>query len=204
MNKVRERTRRLRARVAGFSLIEVVIAIAVIAVTFIGLIGLLGLGVANDQTSSEQTVANNIAASIQADLRSTPAYTTSTSGPIISPRFGITFPTAVVSSSSTPLTTGSGAKLFYLYFDNSPNVTPYALPYVPYTSAQSASTVPGAVYAANVYLAEISSFGPKLTASTGTILPQTQYMARIVVSWPTLTTATLRAASMSSPQFLIH
>jgi len=196
MNKVGERARGLKVGASGFSLIETVIAIAVIAVTFIGLIGLLGLGVANDQASSQQTVANNIAASILADLRSTPAYTTTTT--IVSPRFGITFPTTV--ATSPPLTTADNANLYYLYFDNSPNVTPNAVPYIPYTSAQTSSVVPTAVYVANVYISKIESIGPTLTG----YLPQTMYAARVVVSWPALTTTTPAGSVDVISQFLIH
>jgi len=54
MNSNRGHAQSLKACALGFSLLEVVIAIAVISVTFIGLIGLLGLGVVTDQTSSQQ------------------------------------------------------------------------------------------------------------------------------------------------------
>ena len=192
----RKRAAGLRPFARGFSLIEVVIAIAVVAITFIGLIGLLGVGLVNDQTSSQQTVANNIAASILADLRGTPAYTTT--GTIISPRFGITFPTTV--ATSPPLTTADNAILYYLYFDNSPNATPNAFPYVPYTSAQAASVVPGAAYVANVYIAKIATAGPTLT----NYLPQNTYMVRVVVSWAALTTTTPAGSVDVISQFLIH
>ena len=190
----RKRAAGLRPYARGFSLIEVVIAIAVVAVTFIGLIGLLGLGLVNDQNSSQQTLANNIAASILADLRSTPSY--STTG--YSPRFGIALPTAF--ATSPPLTTADIAKLYYLYFDNSPNATPNAPPYVPYMAAQTSSVVPGAAYVANVYIAKIASVGPTLTGS----LPQTMYMVRVVVSWPALTTTTPAGSVDVISQFLIH
>ena len=197
MNKVRERARGLRAGVSGFSLIEVVIAIAVVAVTFIGLIGLLGLGVANDQTSTRQTAANNIAASILADLRGTPIYSTT------STRYGLTLPTSPANSttpvndSTTPLT-GSGVTTSYLYFDNSPNFLPLASP-TAYSSTQS--PVPtGAVYVAVVYLTRIAYVGPTATAS----LPQSNDMVRVVVSWPAQTTTAPAGNVDVITEILIH
>jgi uncharacterized protein (TIGR02598 family) len=108
MSKTGKGGLRSRAGISGFSLVEVVIAIAVIAVTFIGIIGLLGLGVASDQTSSEQTIATNIAASILADLRSTPDYSTT------SARYGLPLPTSATALSSVTPTV--------LYFDDNQNV----------------------------------------------------------------------------------
>jgi prepilin-type N-terminal cleavage/methylation domain-containing protein len=180
MNNAGEQARGLGAGASGFSLIETVIAIAVIAVTFIGLIGLLGLGVVNDQTSSEQTVANNIAASILADLRSTPTYSTT------STRYKLTLPTSAPASSAAPL---SGLTASVLYFDNSPV----------FISLNPASVPANAVYVANVYMTRIGSIGPAASL-------QSNDLARIVVSWPAKTAAgTAPAGSIDViSQFLIH
>jgi len=182
MNNARERARGLGADASGFSLIETVIAIAVIAVTFIGLIGLLGLGVANDQTSSQQTVANNIAASILADLRSTPVYAATSS------RFGLTLPvspanaTTPVSTSAKPL---SGLTPTVLYFDNTAIFI-----------SLGGSVPANAAYVANVYLARIAYMGPTTIQSND--------MARVVVSWPAKTTTTPVGSVDVISQFLIH
>jgi type II secretory pathway pseudopilin PulG len=191
---------RLRSRpgAGGFSLIEVVIAISVVAVTFIGLLGLLGLGVVNDQTSSQQTVANNIAASIFADLRSTPAY----ASPFKSTRYGLTLPTSNPGTSTAPFSGVSPS--YYLYFDNSANWLPLAGP-TAYTSAQSAVPT-GAAFMTAVYLAQIGTAGPTATAS----LTQSNDMARVVVSWPAPTSAQVTAGQPPAgsveviSQFLIH
>jgi type II secretory pathway pseudopilin PulG len=195
MNKDGEQARGLRAAALGFSLIETVIAIAVIAVTFIGLIGLLGLGVATDQTSSEQTVANNIAASILADLRSTPTYSTTSS------RLGLTLPIAPANA-TTPLSTSakplSGLTPTVLYFDNNAVVI---------SPINPASAPANAVYVANVYLARIAYIGPTSTSATPIAsLIQSNDIARVVVSWPAKTAAgTAPAGSVDViSQFLIH
>jgi uncharacterized protein (TIGR02598 family) len=180
MKKSGERARGLRVGASGFSLVEVVLALAIIAVTFIGLIGLLGLGVANDQTSSEQTVATNIAASILSDLRSTPIY--SSTGK--STRYGLTLPTTTTANSAKPL---SGLTATTLYFDNTGT-------YIP----TSASTIP--IYAANVYLTRTAYVGPNVSAS----LPQSNDMVRIVVSWPAKTTTTPVGSVDIISQFLVH
>jgi len=186
MNKDRERARGLDSAALGFSLIETVIAIAVIAVTFIGLIGLLGLGVANDQTSTEQTAATNIASSILADLRSTPA-SSSKSG-----RFGITLPTSIPGTSAAPF---SGASPnYYIYFDNSSNWLPLGGPAL-YTSPQS--PIPsGAAYVANVYLAQLGTVGPTVS--------QCNDLTRVVVSWPAQTTAIPAGNVDVISQFVLH
>jgi uncharacterized protein (TIGR02598 family) len=130
MSSTGKRVHPLKPEALGFSLVETVIAIAVIALAFIGIIGLLGLGVANDQTSTEQTVATNIAASIMADLRSTPNYSTT------SVRYSLTLPTTTGTLTSvTPVS---------LYFDNNQNKI-----------ASSA----GAAYKAYVSLTQVVSVG---------------------------------------------
>src|SRR5476651_2340715 len=125
----------------GFSLIEMVLAIAVVAVTFIGIMGLLGTGLANDQASTQQTVATNLAAAILADLRSTPAY--SSTGK--STRYGLTLPTTPANA-ATPFSTSanplSGVTPTVLYFDNSPT----------FISLNPATVPSNATYVANVYM----------------------------------------------------
>lgn len=159
--------RSLTKSASGFSLIETVIALAVIALAFIGIIGLLGLGLANNQTSSQQTVATNIAASIVADLRSTPSY--STTGK--SPRYSLPLPTTVAATPTMPL---SGVSRYYLYFDNAQNALG-----APTVGAPS-SIPSGAVYVAYVSMTKLVQVGPTATSS----LIQNTDMARIVVTWP--------------------
>jgi uncharacterized protein (TIGR02598 family) len=180
MKKYGKRARGLRVGASGFSLVEVVLALAIIAVTFIGLIGLLGIGVANDQTSTQQTVATSIATSILTDLRSTPIY--SASGK--STRYSLSLPTTTTANSAKPLT---GLTATTLYFDNTGTFIP-----------SSASTTP--IYAANVYLTRIAYVGPAGSAS----LPQSNDMVRIVVSWPAKTTTTPAGSVDIISQFLVH
>jgi uncharacterized protein (TIGR02598 family) len=190
MNRNRERAGGyFKSLASGFSLIETVIAIAVIAVTFIGLIGLLGLGVANDQTSSQQTVATNIASSILADLRSTPGNVTSAGTYSISansPRFQLTMPTTDTAASS-PLT---GVTPVTLYFDNSPILV------------QTGGTAPSsAAYKASVYLVQLSHIG---NGSGGVGLSQYNDMVRVVVTWPAAATTTPSGNVDVISQFLVH
>jgi hypothetical protein len=180
----------------GFSLIEVVIAIAVVALTFIGIIGLLGVGAVNDQASSQGTIATNIAGSILADLRSTPGnipgaggiYSIATS----SSRYGLPLPTTVTATPSTPIKGLTAPTLSVAYFDNAAN----------FISPLNPSSAPaGAAYVARVYPALISSVGLG-SGQVGT--SQYNYMVRVVVSWPAQATAVPGGSIDVTSQFLVH
>jgi Tfp pilus assembly protein PilV len=197
MKQSGKRARSLWAGASGFSLVETVLALAVIAVTFIGLIGLLGLGVVNDQASSQQTVANNIAASILGDLRSTPTF--SSTGK--STRYGLLLPTSNPGTATAPLSGVSPS--YYLYFDNSANWLPLA-PSTPtaYTSVQTAVPA-GSAFMAAIYLSRVGTYGATSTQSND--------VARVVVLWPALTSAQVSAGTPPPAgtvdvisQFLIH
>jgi uncharacterized protein (TIGR02598 family) len=170
-------TRRSKSQAQGFSLVEVVIALSVVAITFIGLIGLLGSGVVTEQTSTQQTVATNIAGAILADLRSTPLYSAA------STRYGLTLPTPVATMSLSPL---SGVTPTTLYFDNNS------------TYLSSGATVPAnAAFVAKVYLAGNGYIGVSPSI-------QSNDMVRVVVSWPAQTTTVPVGSVDVISQFLVH
>ena len=189
MNKFGRRKGGRGSKSSGFSLTEIVLALAVIAVAFIGLIGLLGLGVVNDQASLGQTVANNIAVSIVSDLRSTSGSVASGATYSVaakSPRFQLTMPTSDTTSAA-PL---AGVTPVILYFDNNA------------TYLQTGGAVPAtAAYMAGVYLVQLSHVG---NGSGGAWTSQYNDMARVVVSWPAKTTTAPAGSVEIVSQFLIH
>ncbi len=73
---------------AGFSLVEVTLALGVAAFCLIALFGLLPLGVQTNQSSISQTAAASVLSSVAADLRATPKTS------LTSPQYDITFGTA--------------------------------------------------------------------------------------------------------------
>ena len=73
---------------AGFSLVEVTLALGVAAFCLIALLGLLPLGVQTNQNSISQTAAASVLSSVIADLRATPKTS------VTSPQYDITFGTA--------------------------------------------------------------------------------------------------------------
>src|ERR1700674_3846005 len=73
---------------AGFSLVEVTLALGVAAFCLIALFGLLPLGVQTNQSSISQTAAASVLSSVVADLRATPKTS------LTSPQYDITFGTA--------------------------------------------------------------------------------------------------------------
>src|SRR5256884_2039571 len=80
--------RRLPLGPAGFSLVEVTLALGVAAFCLIALLGLLPLGMQTNQSAVSQTAAASILSSLVADLRAT-----ARSNPT-SPQYDITFGTA--------------------------------------------------------------------------------------------------------------
>jgi uncharacterized protein (TIGR02598 family) len=81
---------RRSGRTAGFSLVEVTLALGIAAFCLIALFGLLPLGIQTQQSSTSQTAAASVLASVVADLRTTPKTS------LTSPQFEITFGTAKV------------------------------------------------------------------------------------------------------------
>jgi uncharacterized protein (TIGR02598 family) len=73
---------------AGFSLVEVTLALGLAAFCLIALFGLLPLGVQTNQSSISQTAAASLLSSVVADLRATPRTS------LTSPQYDITFGTA--------------------------------------------------------------------------------------------------------------
>lgn len=78
--------RRLHFIAAGFSLVEVTLALGVAAFCLIAVFGLMPVGVQTNRNATSQTAATNIIASVIADMRATTSST--------SPQYGITFGTA--------------------------------------------------------------------------------------------------------------
>jgi uncharacterized protein (TIGR02598 family) len=72
---------------AGFSLIEVTLALGVAAFCLIAVFGLIPVGVQTNRNATSQTAATNIIAAVVADLRATPIANSTSS------QFGITFGT---------------------------------------------------------------------------------------------------------------
>jgi uncharacterized protein (TIGR02598 family) len=81
---------RRRSFSAGFSLVEVTLALGVAAFCLIALFGLLPLGMQTNQSSISQTAAASMLSSVVADLRATPKTSPTSS------QYNITFGTAKV------------------------------------------------------------------------------------------------------------
>src|SRR4051812_36178994 len=99
-----------RSFIAGFSLVEVTLAIGIAGFCLIAVLGLLPAGVQTNRNATSQTAANNIMAAVVADLRATP-----NSGNT-SAQFIITFGTNRCLGCSQPP----------LYFDSSGHTTSLA------------------------------------------------------------------------------
>jgi len=96
---------------AGFSLIEVVVALGVTTFCVVTLMALLAVGVNGDKTTIQRSLAANIADAVMADLRATPLSTQSYSPTLTlnSPRFRFVLPA-----------TGTGTQTVYVATDGTP------------------------------------------------------------------------------------
>jgi uncharacterized protein (TIGR02598 family) len=99
---------------AGFSLIEVTLALGIAAFCLLSVFGLLPLGLSNTQSAAEQTAVSGIATAISADLHS--VSTISSSGTSTS-MFNINIP------SPTTLGPGSSAPQTVLFFTSDGSTT---------------------------------------------------------------------------------
>ena len=95
-------------RAAGFSLVEVALAVGVAGFCLVAIFGLLPVGFNSNQSAIEQTLANGILSEVTADLRATPPT------PLLSAtsqQFGIVIPANPVTTSPASTTlyfTGAG------------------------------------------------------------------------------------------------
>ena len=78
----------IRPPVKGFTLTELMFALAILTVTLVSIFGLLPIGIKSNQNSSEQTAAASLARSIVADLRATSKQASA------SPQYAIAFPSS--------------------------------------------------------------------------------------------------------------
>lgn len=82
-----------RAQHAGFTLVEVTLALGVAAFSLLAIFSLLPIGLQINQRSVEQTASVDILSAVTADLRATPA-TNPRGGDATSTQFGISIPPA--------------------------------------------------------------------------------------------------------------
>ncbi len=94
----------------GFSLIEVVLALAIMSFCLIVLLGLLPLSLATIKNASEETTGINVVSTVVSDLKSTPATAQT------SPTYQLSLPTA----------TSSGNQSQTIYLDQSGGALPNA------------------------------------------------------------------------------
>jgi uncharacterized protein (TIGR02598 family) len=103
---------------AGFTLVEVVLALGVTTFCLLTMVGLLAVGISTNKTTVQQSIAANIAGAVMADLRATPLNNESysTTEILYSPRFGFELPAA---TSGTGIE-ASGAQTIYVDVNGMP------------------------------------------------------------------------------------
>jgi uncharacterized protein (TIGR02598 family) len=95
----------LRVERAGFSLVEVTIAVGVAGFCLLAIFGLLPIGLKSNQAAINQTLGNSILTSVATDLRNTPS-TAPRGLATNSPQFQIPLP-------ANPVTTPTSSTLYF-------------------------------------------------------------------------------------------
>jgi uncharacterized protein (TIGR02598 family) len=85
---------------AGFSLVELTLALGVAGVSLLAIFGLLATGSQINHSAIEQTASSDILTTVAADLRATPR-TSPPGGATSSPQFGISIPANPVGGSTS-------------------------------------------------------------------------------------------------------
>jgi Tfp pilus assembly protein PilV len=170
---------------AGFSLVEVALALGVVVFCMVTIMGLLAVGVNTSHSSSTQTTAANTLNAIAADIESTPntvypSYKGASSE--TSPIYQISLPScsSPVPAASTPTKTPTPASAI-----TSPATTIYIGDDGSYSSSVSsfASGVTP-LYQVNIW---VTSPGTNVNATPASSVQQETFV-RLVISWPAETT----------------
>jgi uncharacterized protein (TIGR02598 family) len=159
----------------GFSLVEVVVALAVAVFCLLVLVGLLPVGLTSNRTSISQTVAAGFARAIISDLRATPK-----SNPAVSPEFGFTIPQSGAGSSTAVLyLTQDGTAAGAVNTNASAGSNPLYRVTVVFTTGGS----------------KTSYFGT--TSGSATLGSSSLVYARILITWPALADPTATKAPVN-------
>lgn len=139
---------------AGFSLVEVTLALGVAAISLLAIFGLLPIGLQTNRNAIEQTAAVDVLSAVVADLRATPP-TTPRGGITTSSQFRISIPSNPVTAStattlyfsaegqsSTSLNPDSRYRLTVTFLPNGPGSRSATLAELKMTWPAANSTVP--------------------------------------------------------------
>jgi Tfp pilus assembly protein PilV len=158
---------------AGFTLVEVALALGITAFCLVALMGMIPVGLTNSLNASTQTGAASLLTAVAADLRDTPLPTATVPNPV-SPFFQIPVPTPAPSP-ATGTSAATAPTVFYMDDGGSFNAVLAALP-----NARYRVTV------------------TNLPTSTGASTPIYSTTEQLVVTWPPQTSVSSAAGSMAA------
>jgi uncharacterized protein (TIGR02598 family) len=164
----------LRASRAGFSLIEVTLALGIAAFCLLTVFGLLPLGLNSNQNAFEQTAAAGIATAIASDLHGTPVASTASVTSTTS-RFEFVIP--VAGKNTVP----SGSTFQTLYFSQDATPTNINTGTGSGVGAAAVSSTPPSRYRATV------TFLPEDSPAQSPATPRNKiFKVWILITWPAL------------------
>ena len=103
---------------AGFSLVEVTLALGVVVLCLVSVFGLLAVGINSASISIDQTSATNILTSIAADLEATKNPAPKNTTAQVSPIFNLTIPAGLTSTGAPAM--GTSPATSYIGEDGQP------------------------------------------------------------------------------------
>jgi Tfp pilus assembly protein PilV len=169
----RQRGRRaFETSIAGFSLVEVTLAIGVVSFCLLTLLALIPAGLMSVQSSTQESNAVNIGVGIFSDLKASVEYcaanpATMQNGGIVSSRYGITVPTA------------QAGEQYALYLDDSGNQT---------TSSRA------------TFIAILTLTPQTITGQTTlSPVPKPAVLGHLLIGWPAGATPSLPFSQAYSP-----
>jgi len=172
----------LRQPRAGFSLIEVTIALGIAAFCLITVFALLPLGLNSNQNSFEQTAAAGIATAIAADLHGTPVVSSAEVSSTTS-RFNIAIPEPGMATSSTG---NSGVAYQTIFFTRDGG------PWLPAgqtnpVGQEARASNPPPRYRATITFRPVDSLSQNPSGLNGVITPRNKvFKVWILITWPAL------------------
>ena len=172
MKTLTHRSHGSRQRRAGFSLVEIALALGIAAFALIAIFGLLPVGINSNKTAAEQTAVVDIATGLIADMRQAPTAAAIATAAAATPPV-VLYPLSPTRHISVAATTSPNTTVYYLDDAGGPYVQP----------ADAATKQPTTLAADSRYRVAVTLTMPPATTPP-TPPMRTATLATVTITWP--------------------